>query len=284
MKKIFTLILGFCFSLVLSAQDTLVGWTFPTGTANDSVANFALPANSGSFLKTYGGTTALNYSTNGLTTFSAQATGWDSGMNTKYWQIEFSTAEYQNIKLSSILRSGGNNPGPRDFQIQYKVGMGVVWTDVVGGAVTTAANWTGGAISNLSLPADVDNQTSTVYIRWIMATDDDINGNTVLPTGIAKMDNIIITGNKINVGIYNVDNENIICVYPNPAKGSVSVLNAPKGQYQVFNSTGQIMTSTTNYSEETTLSLDMRGMPAGIYFCKMNNGSKTQVSKIILLN
>ena len=117
-----------------------------------------------------------------------------------------------------------------------------------------------------------------------MATDDDINGNTVLPTGIAKMDNIIITGNKINVGIYNVDNENIICVYPNPAKGSVSVLNAPKGQYQVFNSTGQIMTSTTNYSEETTLSLDMRGMPAGIYFCKMNNGSKTQVSKIILLN
>lgn len=64
----------------------------------------------------------------GAGTFSPSfSTSWASGSGSKYWQIQISTENYENLTLSSKQRS--SNTGPRDFELQYSTG-GVVWTQV----------------------------------------------------------------------------------------------------------------------------------------------------------
>ena len=282
MKKFFTIVMMCCLSSPMWAQDTLVGWTFPTGTGNDSLPDFAIPFVPTTPIKAIGGTSAISFSTNGLTTFSAQATGWDNGMDTKYWQIGFTSNGYQNLKLSSIVRSGGSNPGPRDFKIQYKIGDNGTWTDVAGGTITTAANWTAGALPNLNLPPEVDNQSTMIYIRWVMASNLDINDADVLPSWISKMDNIFVKGDHIATGLSQSENPNEISIYPNPATGIISVSNFPKGFIDVYNSAGQQVKSADNEETGSNISFDLSDLPRGIYFCRFRTNGEVKTSKILL--
>ena len=120
-----------------------------------------------------------------------RSNAWQSGSGTKYWQIEVNTTGFFNLKLSSAQKSSGT--GPRDFKVQYKVGAGA-FTDLPGGSITTADdNFISGVLTNLSLPVSCENQPS-VFIRWIMSSNTNVNGNAnVAGGGTSRIDNIVIS-------------------------------------------------------------------------------------------
>jgi hypothetical protein len=281
MKRLLTLALVSLFSFSLHAQDTLAGWTFPTGTLFDSLANHWPMSNIPASIQALGGTTVINFTTNGVSTYSAQATGWDNGMNTKYWQVWFISTGYEHIKLSGIVRSGGNNPGPRDFKIQFKVGETGSWADVPGGTVVTQANWTGGVTNNLDLPTAASNQTEIVFVRWLMSSNLDINGVDVISTGISKMDNIIVTGDQINTGIDNII-ESQIQLFPNPSSGVLNISNISGGKISVFSMTGQLVATQYNSDNQTDVILDLRGLTPGVYFCRIGENNGGKILKFVL--
>jgi|GEM_PF-1314389 len=172
-----------------AATETVVEWNFPDATA-DNVADGGISANAAKTISTTGGTSAIDYTAADVTR-SAHATGWDSGSDIKSWQVEFTTVGYNDIKLSSAQRSSGT--GPRDFKVQYSVNSGATWTDVSGGTVTTADNYTLGVLSGISLPADVNNQPS-VSLQWIITSNTAVDAGTVGASGASNIDNIVVTG------------------------------------------------------------------------------------------
>jgi len=91
---------------VAQSQVLLARWTFPTGNASDSIADGGIAANLNKAIHTEGGTSAIDFSKNGYTTKAAQATGWDNGADLKCWIVEITTANYENLKISSRQQSG----------------------------------------------------------------------------------------------------------------------------------------------------------------------------------
>lgn len=177
----------------------LAQWTFPTsGTV--VTPDVSIPANSSRTLSTVG-TNAITSSA-GAATQAASATGWDGGNGTKYWMVDFSTAGYGGITVSSAQRASGS--GPRDFKVQYRIGLLGTWTDVSGGTVTVADNFTSGVLSALPLPSACNNQAQ-VFIRWIMTSNTNTGGGGVASTGTSRIDNIVINavGNRTYVSGYN---------------------------------------------------------------------------------
>ena len=110
------------------------------------------------------GTTVIDFSKNGYTTKSAQATAWDNGNGTKYWIIDVNTMGYDNLHLSSRQQSGGANAGPRDFKLQYTIDMGISWTDIAGGNIITANDYTTAFVDSISLPLGCNNQSALAII------------------------------------------------------------------------------------------------------------------------
>lgn len=129
-----------------------------------------------------------------------------SGSGAKYWKVGFKTTGYQNIKVESHQAGAqaqfNEKYAPRDFKLQYSLDNSS-WTDVsVVPALQLVAygtqgnTWSGGALSNVSLPGAANNHGS-VYLRWIMTSNTAIPGGSVLPVGQAEIDNIHITGDEI---------------------------------------------------------------------------------------
>lgn len=170
-------------------QTTLAEWNFPNNPDNATV-DLAISVNSSKTISTVGATGTIAFNVGGFATNSATNTGWDNGTGTKYWLIDFITTGYNSISISSKQRS--STTGPRDFKLQYKVGVGV-WTDVAGGAVTVADNFTTGVISSISLPAECNDQAS-VSLRWILTSDIGTNGSAVGSTGTSRIDDIVVKG------------------------------------------------------------------------------------------
>lgn len=169
---------------------TLVGWNFPNDSADTVADGGEILANLSKNIST-AATGTISYDA-GSSTQSISSTGWQDGMDSKYWQVSFSTAGYDMIKVSSKQRS--SNTGPRDFKLRYKVGAGE-WADVIGGGVLADADdFTSGVLTNLSLPAGVDDQAD-VYLRWIMTSNIPVGDGTVVgSSGTSKIDDIVVTG------------------------------------------------------------------------------------------
>lgn len=202
MKKIYILlVLASCFNFSLMAQDTLAGWTFPTGTASDSIADIANVPNVMAFLKSEGGTSAIDFSKNGFTTKAAQATGWDNGDGTKAWLVYFKSTGYENLTISSRMQSGGNNPGPLNYTLQYLVNDIWGWQDVPNGLITTANDWTTSQVNVLPVPSGMNNQSQYVALRWLMTGNMSSGGSNVVASGTNKIDEVFITGTPVSSGI-----------------------------------------------------------------------------------
>ena len=105
------------------------------------------------------------------------------------WRIQLSTIGFSNLKLSS-QQYVDNSSGPLTWKIQWSLD-GSNWTDVSGGNITlTDGIWNN--LTDLSLPADINNQ-ATVYIQWLYHTGTSQNE--------AGIDNIIITGDPLPTGL-----------------------------------------------------------------------------------
>jgi hypothetical protein len=262
------------FQLNTLAQDTIVQWTFPTedGTADGGV----IQSNLTRTIETAGGTSNIQFK-NGATTKAAQATGWDNGNDEKKWKVEFETTGYGNLKLSSKISSGGQNPGPRDFKVQYKLDDGS-WTDVENSNFQTANDWTTGVLFELDLPGICDNQV-LIKIRWIMTSDTASDGSVVTETGISKIDDIFITGQILN-GDYEVEAALGIKTYPNPASDVIQIESVSHLQVELYDMNGKrIQTREIN----TRGKIEVSALNPGIYLLKMKDLETNSVTSTTIV-
>jgi len=193
-RKLFLISVLFAMTTLVARaqQDTIVGWTFPTGNLSDTIANVGIVGNVGSRTIMHEGGTGATQMVAGDGTFAEQVTNWNNGDSTKFWSIKFKAEGYHDLLLYSKQKSDATDFGPRDWKVQYKWGA-IPWTDISSGTITCTNDWTGGVITALSIPIAAPAGTS-IYIRWIMTSDTATNGALTLSTGKSSIDNIIIMG------------------------------------------------------------------------------------------
>jgi hypothetical protein len=263
------------------AQDTLAAWTFPTGTATDANPDVHNTNNAAVVISTGGGTSAIDWTKNGLTTKAAQTTGWDAGANTKYWQIEVNTTNRNNLRLYSKQTAGGANAGPRDWKAQYKVGSAGSWTDIPATTLLNANNWTSAVLANVSMPTACDNQAS-VFVRWLMISDTSVAPPAlVLASGTTKIDDIYVLGSIIT----SVDElqPTAFSVFPNPCHGSFTLTSAESlGEINVYNLMGKQVYHCKPDAQQHNINLT--GIEKGIYFIRFSSkaSNETMVQKILI--
>jgi hypothetical protein len=278
MKRLLLLIFLLPVLQLAKAQEEIVKWTFPTGQLGDTVQNGTNQLNLTRTIRVEG-TNDITM-TNGQVSgdYAATATGWDNGMDLKNWNIKFKTTGYDQVKISFKQRAGGTNGGPRDFKLQYKIGSSGSWADVEGGSVTLANDWTTGVISNLDLPAECQNQSGSVYIRWIMTSNTDVLGGAVTPAGISKIDEIIVSG--ILITGTNAMEATSFYSFPNPSSSEFTV-TIPGGNnvLEIFNSKGQLVYHAIPENETLTVRTYLQ---SGLYFIKNTNRDKVQTIKHIV--
>ncbi len=277
MKKL--LLIAFLFPLFqfVQAQEEIVKWTFPNNTLSDTIQNGTNALNLNAVLRIEGAGPITM--TNGATTKAATATNWNDGMNSKNWNIRFLTSGYLQVKISSKQSAGGTNGGPVDFKIQYKIGSSGTWADVRSDTVKLANNWTSGVISNLDLPAECQNQSALVYIRWIMVSNKDVNTGNVTPAGVSKIDDIVVTGMPLT-GITVQKAAKGICTYPNPSASAFSIATSRGASLiEIYNTNGQLVYKTIPENEILTVE---KPLPAGLYFVKVTQDGKVNFIKHIV--
>jgi hypothetical protein len=294
MKRLFTL---FCLALLpfftttVCAQDTLAAWTFPS-TSADSLVDVSIALNSTRYISCQYGTWGapsylaipVDYTTNGSLGSPdkcAKATGWNDGTDSTYWLVKFKTTGYSSLKVYSKQQAGGSNPGPRDFQVQYKLSGTNAWTDLTGGTLLCANDWTTAEVNGISLPSDCDNQSSSsVSVRWVVKSTFDINGGTLVATGISKIDDIVIIGTPMS-GIEVQESESFISIYPNPSKGNFSIENNGEiNKIKVYNLLGKCVYTNENVTEPKT---EISGFTPGMYLVQLTSASeKIYTYKIIV--
>ncbi len=130
------------------------------------------------------------------------STGWASGSGTKYWKVHFAGTGFEDLTLSSQQKSTDDGfygwDGPRDFKVQYSLDDST-WTDVPGGGLTLSGSWTaGGRLTDLSLPAALDDQPD-VYLRWIMSSNASVGTDGFTDNAQSMIGGIYIRGQEIPV-------------------------------------------------------------------------------------
>lgn len=228
MKQILLIAVFLSAGTLLTAQETLTGWTFPVNSGSDSLnANLGTNQNKGYDIRFEWSIAPGNDSTvntvffaNGATTFAAATAGWDNGTGMKFWSIKFKANNYSNFKLSSKLSSDAAHPGPRDYKIQWRLSS-TDYQDVPNGVVTAAADWTTGVTTDLPVPI-TDQGSSSIYIRWLMNSDTDINGGTVTSAGWSMIDDILVTGVS-TLGTEEILYTNRLKLFPTPNNGTFTL-------------------------------------------------------------
>ena len=259
MKKQFTLLMMLMMGIAVFAQEVIVEWNFPDDNP-DSIADGGIAQNLDKPIYTMGGTSNLNYK-NGVTTKAAQATNWDNGTETKCWVVELDATNFGSLMLNSKMSSGGNDPGPRDFRVDYKIGEDGNWTEVPDSEITTANDWETGVLENLPLPEECNNQPH-LYLRWIMTSDTSTAGVPVEPGGKLKIDDIVITGTDISATGEN-PMANSLLVFPNPFARDIQI-QFPGREFcaKITDLTGKVVFE-TKVTENASIGLDQ--LPDGIY-------------------
>ncbi|MBU0764686.1 MAG: T9SS type A sorting domain-containing protein [Bacteroidetes bacterium] len=269
--------------------DTIAGWTFPTGVDTvDSYANLGLASNLTKYISAEDTTEWPNTVlrtltfTNGASDFAATATGWDNGDGAKLWSIKFKAEGYSDLKVSSKQRSGGTNPGPRDFKIQARLSGGT-WIDIPGGNITVGNDWTSGVATNLELPDDFDNPgTTNIFIRWIMTSNLDINGGTVDSTGISKIDDVIVTGIS-GSGIRETVYAGSLNIFPNPCSETLNIRSTNNIDFiGIFDISGSKVISENGNSLD--FQMDVSALKQGMYFVSVKycENPVPEVRKVIV--
>lgn len=267
----------------------ITGWTFLDENDTEFNANLGLSGNLNYDLRAESENTGNQLTltiTNGAAgtgDFAATAAGWENGANDKFWSVKFKADGYSDFRVSSKMRSGENTPGPKYWKLQYMMSGGGAWTDIPGGDVSIANNWTTGVVDNLPIPTDINNPgTSSVYVRWIMTSNEDINGVDVLSDGICKIDDILVTALNYNA-VEEVVFDSRLRIYPNPSNGLFSVKSSQNMEMvRVVNMQGQVVFETT--ASATKNWIDLSHCNSGIYFVhiKLANDPDLTSRKILL--
>ncbi len=169
-------------------DDVVIGYTFPV--ADNPGANLGTTENIGNLISREEGFVGnLTYPA-GVTGQSVSSTGWNDGIDSKFWMIGFSTIGFSDLLVSSAQQS--SNTGPRDFKLQYRIAQGE-WQDVADADITVANNFTSGVLLQVPLPEAME-EKAQVYLRWIMTSNTSVNGNVVSSAGTSRIDHIFVEG------------------------------------------------------------------------------------------
>jgi hypothetical protein len=260
------------------AQETITGWSFPANSGPDSLnADLGLTGNKAYDLRFQLELTPTSDSTintitfvSGATTFAAATAGWDNGADSKFWSIKFKANNYTDFKVSSKQMSSSN--GPRDFKLQWRLSSGT-YEDVSGGTVTLGSDWVSGSVTDLPVPISGQG-TGSIYIRWIMASNNDLTGGTVTPAGQSMIDDILVTA----VGSTGEDEiifTNLFNVFPSPSNGTFTVAaRQPLEKITVLDLNGKTLFAMDHPAAIQKISLS--NAKPGIYFLKVRfTGSET---------
>ncbi|MCX6267630.1 MAG: T9SS type A sorting domain-containing protein [Bacteroidetes bacterium] len=273
MKKQLLFVIMLIMAGTLSAQETLTGWTFPANSGADSLnANLGTTQNKTYDLRFQWVLTATTDSTlntvtfvQGATTYAAATTGWENGANIKFWSIKFKANNYSNFKVSSKQKSDATNPGPRDFKLQWRLSSGT-YADIDGGSITLGADWTTGVLTDLPVPI-TGQGTSSIYLRWIMASNTDINGGTVASSGQSMIDDILVTGVN-SLGQNEILYTNRLKVYPSHNNGNFTISSTePIDFMSVVDLNGKTICTMTNPGQKQTVT--MSNAKPGLYLLKV---------------
>jgi hypothetical protein len=251
-------------------QETLTGWNFPVNSGADSLnANLGTTQDKGYDLRfqlfltpTSDSTINSIYFVDGPATYAAATAGWQDGANVRFWSIKFKAANYSNFKVTSKQKSVD---GPRDFKIQWRISS-TTYEDVTGGAVTLANDWTTGVVDQLPVPV-IGQGTSSIYIRWLMNSNIDVNGGTVASNGVSMIDDILVTGTT-SQGVDEVLYTNRISVFPSPNQGVFTVKSTqPLSSIVVTDENGKIIYSENHPGMSSDIGL--KGTAKGVYFLRV---------------
>ena len=269
----------------LFSQDTLVGWTFPSTTLSDTIADLGIAVNR---------TKAIHLESDSMimiitkTKFSPPASAQAMGMSNataeeKGWYIEFDASKYTDLKVSSRQQACPMHSGPKYWQIQYKVGAGS-WTNIDNGNIVCTTSWLIGAVvTDLPLPANC-NKASNVELRWITTSDSNVTGTPngtplVSDSSMTRIDDVIITGK-----LYNDISENnpthIFKVFPNPGTGLINILTDSKSkELTIYNNFGQLI-----YADQISgkVQLDLCKFGKGMFLIKIQNNTGSVTEKLIV--
>ncbi len=255
----------------LFAQDTVTGWTFPVNTGSDSLnANLGTSQNMGYDLRFQWVLSATSDSTvntitfaSGATSYAASTPGWDNGTDSKFWSIKFKAADFSGFKVYSKQNSDAQ--GPRDFKLQWRLSSGT-YADVPNGTVTLANDWTTGVLT--ALPVPITGQgTSSIYIRWIVASNTSAGGGTITPAGISMIDDILVTATG-PTGQNEILYTNRFRVCPSPNNGTFGFTSTvPVGSLIINDMTGKTLMDIPDASGLKQITLP--GAKPGMYLVKV---------------
>ena len=267
-----------------SQGDTITGWSFSDNNDLDFNANLGLLSNQGFNIRAEnesGNVRTLSY-VSGAQNFAASATDWDNGQNDKFWSIRFKADGFSDMKISSKQFSDNANPGPKHWKIQTRK-SGETWADLTGAEnIIVSNNWTSGVVNNIPLPSSFDFPgTTSLFVRWIMTSNEAINGQSVLPTGISAIDDIIITGIN-STGIESIIFKDNIAIYPNPTSDVIIIESTDEMQtIDIFDIRGRRVYSVN--IDDSRIAIDISDFNNGIYVVNViyRNSSKVTTRKII---
>ncbi len=286
MKKTLLSILASLLLVFGYAQmDTLIGFSFPVNSGVDSLhPTSGLPVNLTTPIVMISDVPSMQEDitlTNGVyasggTDYAATSEGWDSSANNKYWMIELSTLGYANLLVYSAQRSGGNNPGPKYFIMQYRVGTGGTWTDFGPDTIEVANNWTAGIVDSVSIPSATWNSAEIVYLRWMSITNESSSGGQVDTVGVSKIDEIYVLGTVFT----SIDESDLAYnVYPNPCNGQLNIdTRIDIEMVHIISLDGRLVQTIA----EPGNTLDLSALDPGLYFLRFETNETSVTRKIIL--
>ncbi len=284
MKKTLLFIAMFIITLSINAQDTISGFSFPLNDTISRFPTFGLITNRGYDIRKEDSTTTVVDSisfTNGVTTgdYAATTTNWDNGANRKFWSVKFKAPNYTSFKVSSKQRSGGANSGPKFFKLQWRLSAGT-YADVANGAITCANDWTTGVLNQLPVPI-TGQGTGSIYLRWLMTSNEDLVGGTVTSSGVSKIDDIIITATN-TVGVEEVIYTNAVNIYPNPSNGIFTIETTDTvNEIMVYNALGALVYKSK--PSQLINTVDLKSYGEGIYFVKVRyDDNSCYTNKVIV--
>ncbi len=262
---------------LIAQSDTITGWDFSDTTNSTFSANLGLASNHSYTLRaedTAGSVRTLAY-VNGATDFAASTKDWDNGADNKFWTIKFKADGYSSFKLYSVQSSDAAAPGPKYWKVQTRL-SNQSYVDVTGGSITVASDWTTGVVNGLPLPASLDNPGSTsVYVNWMVTSNEGTDGNPVLPGGISMIDDIMVTGIS-STGIETVLYDSRIKISPNPASEFINIsLGIETNHLQLHDASGSLVLKTAVNNSE--LSLQVGHLKSGIYILSIIPSNDNQI-------
>ncbi|HWB54022.1 MAG TPA: hypothetical protein VG722_07510 [Tepidisphaeraceae bacterium] len=186
----------------VSYGDTIADWTFETSLPT-TAGPFAAEIGSGSASGHHAGTSTYSSPAGNGSSHSFSSNVWAVG---DYYEFSVSTTGLENISVEFDQTS--SNTGPKDFNFQYSTDNSSFTTFASYSVLANAAPnpaWNATTSSslytiteNLSTITALNNAT-TIYIRLTDKDTTSANGGTVATAGTDRVDNVIITGDKIPV-------------------------------------------------------------------------------------